>query len=210
MKARARLIALVVSVITLLIFSARTVSADRPKEHLSDGIGAVSRETAEMIEARSAALIENCEGAEIFVMLVKSIGGGTIESYAANAFKKLGIGDPSSQNGVLILMAADDREFIILPGKGLLDAFTDDVLTEINAAHCQPYFSAGNYDKAVSSTFLAVNDVICAKYGVDPRAEAGDAASSCSCSCRDVGIFSLIACVACVAADLGGSSGGGQ
>jgi uncharacterized protein len=57
--------------------------------------------------------------AQIAVVTVNSLDGSDVESYAVNLYKQWGIGSKSSNRGVLILIAVNDRHYRIEVGYGL-------------------------------------------------------------------------------------------
>lgn len=64
-------------------------------------------------------------GAEISIAIIKSLGGDTVENYASELFKEWGIGRRGKDNGVLFLVAVEDREMRIEVGYGLESLLTD-------------------------------------------------------------------------------------
>lgn len=212
MKTRTRLIALVTAILALFALGARPASADDPSAESCciDETGTVSETTLEYFAERSRNLRENCRGAQIFVMIVNTIGMDPIESYAQDVLKQRRIGDAEEENGVLVLMAVRENEYIIIPGSGLRSVLTPEVLTTISGSCCQPYFETGDYDTAALKTFQKLNEYICGHYGADSAGVPGGITGCSRVSCRNVGLFSLAAFGACVAIDIGSSIGGGK
>ena len=64
-------------------------------------------------------------GNEIGVLIIKSLDGAGIEDYAHDVFAKWGIGKSGKDNGVLLLIALNDRKIKIEIGYGLEAEFTD-------------------------------------------------------------------------------------
>ena len=58
-------------------------------------------------------------GAQIVVVTVNSLEGQSLEEYATELFREYGIGDATKNNGVLLLLALEEREFRIEVGYGL-------------------------------------------------------------------------------------------
>ena len=63
--------------------------------------------------------------AQIVVVTLDNLGGSSIEEYANELFNSWGIGDKDLNNGVLILIAKNERRFRIEVGYGLEGAITD-------------------------------------------------------------------------------------
>jgi len=78
------------------------------------------------------------QGVEMVVVTIGSVsdydtGDETIESFATNLFNTWGIGDAGENDGILLLVAVDDREVRLEVGAGYDDAMNarmDDVLDE--------------------------------------------------------------------------------
>lgn len=62
---------------------------------------------------------------EIAIVTVPDLGGDYIEHYASELFKSWGIGTKKNNNGVLLLVAVNDRKMRIEVGYGLEGALTD-------------------------------------------------------------------------------------
>ena len=63
--------------------------------------------------------IDSKARAQIAVVTVNSLDGFDVESYAADLFKRWGVGSKSTNHGVLILLAVKDRRYRIEVGYGL-------------------------------------------------------------------------------------------
>ena len=94
---------------------------------------------------------------EISVVTVKSLGGDYIENYAEKLFKEWGIGTKKYDNGVLLLIAVEDRQMRIEVGYGLEGSLTDSVASQIIRDHLTPAFKQGDFYGGVT---LAVNHII--------------------------------------------------
>ena len=70
-------------------------------------------------------------GAQLVVVTVDRLDGEEIESYANRLFRAWGIGDAEKNNGVLLLIAKEDRKFRVEVGYGLEGAITDGYAGEI-------------------------------------------------------------------------------
>lgn len=75
--------------------------------------------------------LDDQTGAQIVVVTVAALDGENIEEYANQLFRSWGIGDKEKNNGVLLLLAKDDRQFRIEVGYGLEGAITDGYAGEV-------------------------------------------------------------------------------
>ena len=58
-------------------------------------------------------------GAQIVVVTVKNLEGQSLEEYSTELFRNFGIGDKNQNNGVLLLLALQERQCRIEVGYGL-------------------------------------------------------------------------------------------
>jgi uncharacterized protein len=90
---------------------------------------------------------------EMTALVIRSIseydtGDESIESFATHLFNTWGIGDAARNDGVLILVATEDREVRIELGSGYGSAYNDDMAAVINE-HMLPHFRRGDYGAGI-------------------------------------------------------------
>ncbi|MCU0824721.1 MAG: TPM domain-containing protein [Leptospira sp.] len=93
--------------------------------------------------------IESQTSAQIFVYIIPSLEGETIESYAMSVAEKSGIGQKGKDNGVLLLLSTGDRKVRIEVGYGLEDTVTDVYCNRIIRNVMIPRFKEGNLTQGV-------------------------------------------------------------
>lgn len=86
--------------------------------------------------------------------------GIDIDTYATELFEKWGIGDKSNDNGVLLLVAVDDRKFVLRTGKGVEGILPDMICREITENNLVPAFKEGDYSKGIVSTARQLRKVM--------------------------------------------------
>ena len=64
-------------------------------------------------------------GHELVIVLVKSLNGSTVENYASTLFNNWGIGKKGKDDGVLLLIAINDRKMRIETGYAAEAVLTD-------------------------------------------------------------------------------------
>ncbi|MBU0646906.1 TPM domain-containing protein [Patescibacteria group bacterium] len=99
---------------------------------------------------------------EISVVIIKSLKDDTVENFAVQLFKDWGIGKKGKDNGVLILVAIDDRKMRIEVGYGLEGALTDAQSSWIGNQIIKPAFKSGDYYQGFNG---AVDKIILATKG---------------------------------------------
>ena len=133
--------------------------------YIVDTAGMVSAEDAAQISKIGAELRSKTK-AEIVVVTVPTLGGTDIESYANELFRSWGIGDARMNNGVLLLIAKDDRAFRIEVGYGLEGAITDGYAGSVLDA-MKGEFRKENYSPAILTAYVTLVQKASAEYGVE-------------------------------------------
>lgn len=82
---------------------------------------------------------------QIVVAIIASTEGENIAYLAANWGEKWGIGDAAKDNGILILLAKDDRKITIQSGKGVEEFLTDFQSKRIIDKVIIPEFKKGDF-----------------------------------------------------------------
>ena len=114
------------------------------------------------------ALIANRQktSSQIIVAIVPTTQGEDIAMYSANLFNKWGIGRTKNNenNGVLLLIAKDDRKLFISTGRGLEGVFPDAIAASIIRHHITPYFSKNQYAEGIAAGLSAIMATINGEY----------------------------------------------
>lgn len=134
------------------------------RSYIVDTAGMVSAEDAAQISKIGAELRSKTK-AEIVVVTVPTLGDTDIESYANELFRSWGIGDARMNNGVLLLIAKNDRAFRIEVGYGLEGAITDGYAGSVLDA-MKGEFRKENYSPAILQAYVTLAQKAAAEYGV--------------------------------------------
>lgn len=115
------------AVITFLAFAGGVVGAFEVPAYsgpVTDQAGILSEGDRERLGQKILAY-RNSSGNEIGVLIVQSLGDNALENVAVDVFKKWGIGKAQKDNGVLFLVAIEDRKARVEVGYGLEGELTD-------------------------------------------------------------------------------------
>ena len=77
------------------------------------------------------------------------LGGKTIDEYAFGLFNNWGIGKEDKNNGILLLVAEDERKVRIEVGLGLEVVITNDIAKQIIDELIIPKFQEGNFNQGI-------------------------------------------------------------
>jgi uncharacterized protein len=143
----------------LLLGVAARADAPALTQRVTDLTGTLTSEQRAQLESRSAAL-EKAKGAQLVVLVVPTTQPETIEAYALAVAEKNRIGRKGSDDGVLLLVAKDDRKARIEVGYGLEGAIPDVVAHRIIAEYLAPRFRAGDFYGGLDESSAALAKLI--------------------------------------------------
>jgi uncharacterized protein len=92
---------------------------------------------------------ERTNGAEMAVVVIRSLDGLSIDEAAVRLFERWGVGKKSKDNGLLVFWAIDDRRVRVEVGYGLEGVLNDGKVGAILDAYVIPKFKAGEFDEGV-------------------------------------------------------------
>ncbi|WP_313469055.1 TPM domain-containing protein [Carnobacterium sp.] len=132
-------------------------AADLPEAtsdfYVYDETGMLTLETKELIMKINNYYEQTDEKPQIVVAVVNSLAGETIEQFSVDLFEKWKIGNPAYDNGVLILLALDEREIRFEIGYGLEGVLTDGKTGRILDNNLT-YLSDNQYNDGVKHIFM--------------------------------------------------------
>ncbi len=146
---------------------AATALPERPFNHVVDLADIVEPE----IEAglnRYLLELEQKTTAQVIVLTITSLEDQPIEDLALDiAHNKWKLGQKGKDNGLLLLVALQDRKYRFEVGYGLEGVLPDSLVGSIGRDYLVPYFKEGNYSKGITAGTLAVINTIAAEAGVE-------------------------------------------
>ncbi len=137
----------------------------RPDRAINDFAGLLSPPTVDRLEKLSRTLQEQ-SGDAVVVATVETIAPETVEGYAVALFEKWGIGEKGKDNGILILVAADEKKTRIEVGYGLEGTITDAEASRIIRDLMLPTFRRGDYDEGIELAVQSLVGLIAEERGI--------------------------------------------
>jgi uncharacterized protein len=168
-------------VATLLIFVPASLLATlpQPKGFVNDFAHVLSQDTQTSLENMLSAF-ETSTNNEVAVVTLPSLDGEPVENVAVSLFEKWGIGKKGKDNGVLFLIAPNERKVRIEVGYGLEGAINDALAGRIMDEAVIPRFRAGDMDLGIAAGTLAIVKTISSKEGLDFDADSAYGAGAAS------------------------------
>jgi uncharacterized protein len=135
----------------LLLFGASFCAAEdikkiHPTGYVTDLAGVIPPEAKERLEALCTE-VEQKTGAQMAIVTVQSLEGESVENYAVDLYKQLGIGSKKDNRGVLLLVAPNERKYRIEVGYGLEPVINDARAGDAGRAMV-PYLRQSDYGRA--------------------------------------------------------------
>lgn len=101
---------------------------------------------------------------QIAVLILRSLGGEEIADSAVEVGRKWGIGTRENDNGILMLIAYEDRRMFIATGYGFEGAVPDIVAAGIVEKDIAPLFRDGDYEGGIRAGVEALQKHIGGEY----------------------------------------------
>src|SRR5277367_1981249 len=188
---------------------AEDISKITPVGYVTDLAGTLDPTTKAKLEALGTELQQKT-GAQMAIVTVHSLEGESIENYAVDLFKKLGVGGKKNDNGVLLLVSPDERKYRIEVGYGLEPVINDARAGDTGRAMV-PELRAKDYNGAIQTGAWQLAKYIADDKGVtlsgQPQRRAAPQSND-TVSSIGVWVF-LVVLVLIFMAVKGGRGGGG-
>ncbi len=109
-----------------------------------DTTGTLDSTQVSALDAQARALRQR-KGSQLQILLVPTTQPETIEQYTVRAFEQFKLGRKGVDDGVLIVVAKEDRRVRIEPGYGLEGAIPDAIANRVIQEYFVPKFRANDY-----------------------------------------------------------------
>jgi uncharacterized protein len=147
-----------------LTLGAEPISQLNPTDYVNDFAHVLDQNTIAQLD-NICQQVDQKAHAQIAVVTVKSLDGSDIESYSVALFKKWGIGSKSTDHGVLIVLATQDRRYRTEVGYGLEPILPDGKVGGFGR-EALPLLKQNDFNGAVSLLTMRVADVIAQDAGI--------------------------------------------
>ncbi len=134
-------------------------SPGQPTGFVNDYADILTPEQEDSLESRLNSLSIS-QGSEVAVVTIANLGDDTIENFAVSLFAEWGIGKKGEDNGLLLLVAVEDREVRIEVGYGLEGIVTDAQSFWIIRDIITPAFRNGDYYTGISGAVDKLSEAI--------------------------------------------------
>lgn len=141
----------------LLFSSIQAVALSVPefKRHVNDNANLLSPDTRQQLEQQLRQVAAQ-DSTQIMVLIITSLGNENLEQYSLKVAETLAIGHQQYDNGVLLLIATNDRKIRIETGYGIEGVLTDLVAGRIISNIIVPEFRKKRFDQGVINGVTAI------------------------------------------------------
>ncbi len=165
----------------MLVICAYAVTADTnfPKldQRVTDFTNTLSYQEWQKVDQELKSY-EDTSSTQVVVLMINSLEGESIEEYANKTFAMNKIGQAKKDNGVLLLIAKQDRKVRIEVGYGLEGVLTDAISSQIIRNEILPNFRADNYFGGIVTGVDAIIRVTRGEYQADAKGDKAPAISA--------------------------------
>ncbi len=143
--------------------SAQRAVPDHGGVWVHDEAGVLSATTKAQLEAALKAERDSTSN-QIAVLIVPSLEGEDIDGFGIRVAEAWKIGSKKNDNGVLLIVALQERKVRIEVGQGLEGVLTDALSSRINRNEIAPRFRQGDYDGGIKVGVIAIIQAIKGQY----------------------------------------------
>jgi uncharacterized protein len=140
---------------------------EQPLNHVVDLAGIIDDQVEAQLNGYLLEL-EQKTTAQFIILTVTSLEGDSLEAFSlATAHDKWKLGQKGKDNGILLLVALDDKKYRFEVGYGLEGTLPDSLTGSIGREYLVPNFRKGDYSAGIAAAALAVANTIASSNGVE-------------------------------------------
>lgn len=154
----------------LLPFTFHCFSLDIPplKGYVNDNANMISASAKAKIESELMAF-EKSDSTQIVILTIPSLQGESPEDYSIKVVESWKIGQKGKDNGVLFLVANQERKIRVEVGRGLEGKLTDLTAGQIIDLVVKPKFKRGEFDAGFIAGIHALIDATRGEFKAEPK-----------------------------------------
>lgn len=138
-----------------------------------DEANLMSRKQAHQL-AQQLAVFEKRSGVQLVVVSIDTLAGDTIEEYGYQLGRHWGIGQKGKNNGVLLIIAEDERKVRIEVGYGTEGALPDAIAANIIQTRILPAFKRGDMVAGILAGSQGIMQALAGEYQPVDHASKAD------------------------------------
>jgi uncharacterized protein len=148
---------------SIISFAQDLPTRPSPPKLVNDFTNTLTADQVQTLEQKLVAL-DNATSTQIAIVILPSTNGRTIADYNVELLRKWGVGSKKNNNGIILLVAKNDRKLDITVGYGLEGSLTDATAKSIIDDVIVPSFKGDDYYKGISDGTDAIVQAVQGKY----------------------------------------------
>jgi len=140
--------------------------APRPATAVNDYANILSEQARLSLEQLCVSVYEKT-GVAFVLAIVASLDGDDIDNAANRLYEKWGIGSHTKDEGVLVLMAMQERKIRIETGYGVEGYITDLKAAQIRRKATDEYLSKSQWDTGLHLIFYSLTELVALEKGIE-------------------------------------------
>lgn len=142
-----------------------------PPRLVNDLAGILSQGEIETLEQKLTNY-NDTTSTQIAIVTIKSIGDYDANQYASELGERWGVGGSKNDNGLVILVALNERKVAIQTGYGMEHIVPDAIAKRITERTLKPNFQQGEFYKGLNEATNLIISLASGEYQADPQATA--------------------------------------
>ena len=155
----ARLMLVLVLLVSPLAALADDAAVPKLARHVTDLTGTLTAAQVDQLDARLVEL-EKTKGAQVVVLMVPTTQPDDLEDYSLKVAETNKVGRKGSDDGVLLLLAKNDRRVRIEVGYGLEGALPDAIAARIIREYMAPKLRGNDYFGGITEALNAITQIV--------------------------------------------------
>lgn len=144
-----------------------------PKQIVNDYVGLLQSHEKNELETRLLAF-NDTSSTQVAVVIISSTNGYPISDYAFKLGEKWGVGQNGMDNGVVFLIAKDDRKTFIATGYGVEEYLTDALCKRIIETQVLPAFRQNDFYGGINAGVNSILGYLSGKFKADDNLTSDD------------------------------------
>ncbi len=157
----------------LPLFLAAQNFPERSNTLVTDYTNTLSSSEINALENKLVAF-DDSSSSQIAVVIIKTLDGYEVAEYTVELAEKWGVGRKGKDNGIMVLVALDDRKMSIQTGYGMEGALPDAIAKRIVENDMKPAFKQGDYYEGLNRATDNIIAYTKGEYTGEGRSEEGE------------------------------------
>ncbi len=179
--------------------------------YVNDYAGIFSDEQRERIVAAGEELYD-ATTAQVVVLTIDTTDGEAISDYALEVGRDWGVGTRGENNGVLIVLAVEDRQVWVAVGYGLEGQLPDSKTGRLIDENAIPYYKNDQFADGTEQLYFAILNEVRQEYGMDtvdvPEAESASEGYDWAGTLFAIGLVAVLLIIVIIIANRPDKKGG--